>query len=89
MGNAVLWHAEIRTLTYHCRLLNIAATPIQQFIDISLDKIEASPSKTVMTLGLNLEMINHAAILSSIILIRQYKNLKPGLHKYGEIICIQ
>ncbi len=81
--NDVLWHAEIRTLAYHCHLLNIR-TKIRQFIDIPVDKVRFDLSTADLVLGLNLDKINPAAIRSSIILVRQYKNLKPGLHQYGE-----
>ncbi len=89
MEHRLLWRAEIRTLAHHCRLLNISATPMQQFIDVSLDIIDINSRKASLILGLNLKEINHAAILSSMILIRQYKNLKVGLHQYGEMIYNQ
>lgn len=83
-GNEVLWHTEIRTLAYHCRLLSIGGK-IRQFIDIPMDKVRFDLATANLVLGLNLDKINQAAIRSSIILIRQYKNLKPGVHQYGEL----
>jgi len=88
LGEAILWQAEIRTLSYHCQLHNITST-IRQFIDISEQKIESGPASAKLILGLNLPQIDRSTILSSIILVRQYKNLKPGLHQYGEIVNLQ
>jgi len=83
----VVWHAEIRTLSYQCELDNRKSGEIQQFIEIPQADIKNEAANIV--LGLNIKQINKAAILSSIILIRQYKNLRPGIHRYGEIVPIQ
>ena len=37
-----------------------------------------------VTVALNLEVINHAAIVKTIMMIRQWKGLGPGHHEWGE-----
>lgn len=81
----VIWHADIRTLKDYS--LTELAEPTtnsiiqaQPFIDITIqDNIYR------LTVALNLPVIDDAAILRTIIMIRQYKRLQPGRHYYGEI----
>lgn len=89
LAKTVLWRAEIRTLTYHCIMNKITTGNTQKFIDIPPNEIDHEQNIAKIILGLNLAYIDHSTIMSSSILIRQYKNLKPGQHKYGEIIEIQ
>lgn len=83
----ILWRAQIRTLSYQCQIDSMTTGDIQQFIDIPQAGIKDGIANIV--LGLNIDQINKAAILSSIILVRQYKNLRPGIHRYGETLSVQ
>ena len=87
LGNEVIWQAEIRTLRYHSTLNNHSGSELQQFIEIS--KVGDQSLFRQVTLGLNLDSINNAAILSSMVMLKNYKNLKNGLHQYGDFVSIQ
>ena len=90
----VTWHAHIRTLHDYC-LHELTSSRehdsntsgiihIQPFIDISIEN-----NIHRLTVALNLPVIDDAAILRTIIMIRQYKRLKPGRHQYGDIITFR
>lgn len=84
----VTWHACIRTLHDHC--LHELLTPqqsqqttniqAQAFIDVNIQN-----NIHKVTVALNLPVIDDAAILRTIIMIRQYKRLQSGRHLYGDI----
>ena len=86
LSQRVTWRADIRTLKYHCRVNDISCDAVQQFIEIPPDQVNMEADKITITLGLNRPLINHATLLAAIALIRQYKKLKPGVHRYGEIV---
>jgi hypothetical protein len=88
LNQAVTWHAHIRTLRDDC--LHVMFTPhqsqlttriqAQPFIDIKIQN-----NTHHLTVALNLPVIDDAAILRTIIMIRQYKRLQTGRHQYGDI----
>lgn len=88
MQKPVTWHAHIRTLGDYClHELYKSQQPsagnciqAQPFIDIDIhDNIHR------LTVALNIPVIDEAAILRTIIMIRQYKRLQAGRHQYGDI----
>lgn len=88
-GQTVIWHASIRTLhDYYLSLARSTQTTgtiqAKQFIDI-----EEHATTPRLCVGLNLPVIDDAAILRTIIMIRQYKRLRPGRHEYGEPAIFQ
>lgn len=85
----VMWYAHIRTLRDYCLHERSMSPPdsqqpaniqAQAFIDINIQNNIHS-----LTVALNLPVIDEAAILRTIIMIRQYKRLQPGRHQYGDI----
>ena len=85
-GARVVWHAHIQTLQKYASELrqqtpSTAALRLRQFIDI-----QQRQGRHTVQLGLNLDKIDEAAILRTIIMIRQYKRLHAGRHEYGEWI---
>lgn len=73
----VLWHAHIFTLKEYYRQQQLVSS--QAFIDVQVLGI-----KYVLTVAINLPIIDDAAIQRTIIMIRQYKRLQPGRHDYGD-----
>lgn len=83
-GRDVVWHGYIRTLhnaagspshaTYHND-----AVRIRQYIDIT-----EREDGYGLQVALNLPILDEAAILRTIIMIRKYKRLRAGRHEYGE-----
>jgi len=78
--DGVSWHCEL------CTLAHIAAETgqheLQQFLEVTPCEAEHSFDIRV---GLMLDRIDAAAIHKTIIMIRQYKNIAVGLHRYGEV----
>ena len=73
-GGAVVWDCCFMTLdsTAACR----------NFIEIE----EAGAQGVPLTVGLALACIDRSAIEKMVIMIRNYKRLRPGRHEYGEIV---
>ena len=86
---AVVWHAHIHTLRDYClHELLMSQTGIQQPASIQAQPfiyINIQNNVHSLTAALNLPAIDEAAILRTIIMIRQYKRLQPGRHQYGDI----
>lgn len=90
-NQAVVWQAHIRTLHDYClnetaisqrhATQKIIRVQAQSFIDITVHNNTHS-----LFVALNLPVIDDAAILRTIIMIRQYKRLTPGRHHYGDIV---
>jgi len=84
---------EGRTVCWHCHLVTLASVAQQsgqssqrQFIEIEsliLSTSSEIPSLNI-TVGLNLPVIDAAAIRKTSIMIRNYKRLHGGRHEYGE-----
>lgn len=69
----VTWRATIR-----CLAEDIDEQP-KQFIDIRVN----DPSRPEVTIGLPLKTINEPDVLKSIMMIRQYRNLRRGRHEFS------
>jgi len=81
-GQPVVWHAHLQTLRNYAENTSTAeSSGLRQFIQ--LDKQQ---DRYRLRIGLNLEKIDEAAILRTIIMIRQYKRLHQGRHEYGAVI---
>lgn len=82
-GEDVVWDCRFVTLREAQRQLaprSHSAPRLRNFIDIG------APGATGMSIrvGLDIEHIDHSAILKMIVMIRNYKRLKPGRHEFGE-----
>ena len=87
--SGVVWHAHIQTLQQVASKLRsqtseTTAIRLRQFIEIQQQQDHYS-----VEVGLNLDKIDKAAILRTIIMIRQYKRLHAGRHEFGEWIEFQ
>ena len=85
-GEAVVWQAHIQTLRSYAHELErqpgtVEKVRLRQFIDIQKQQYSYQ-----LIVGLNLNKIDEAAILRTIIMIRKYKRLHLGRHEYGEWI---
>lgn len=80
------------TVVWDCRFLALrearqrfaeapgaAARPMRNFIDIGAPDTTGVPIRV----GLDIERIDEPAILKMIVMIRNYKRLKPGRHEFG------
>lgn len=80
-GRDVIWNATVTTLARHNWLHAGKDRPgtHRQFIDIA-------PGDDVMrniVVGLELDTIDHAVLLKTIIMVRKYKRLHVGRHEFG------
>lgn len=86
-GQPTLWDAHLYTLAYY---VTEVAKPVRQHASIRqfihVDDVGIAGRK--IEIGLNLPAIDEAAMLKTIIMIRQYKRLAYGHHEYGETIDI-
>ena len=82
-GSEVLWNATLITLEHYCRGLPPAerALGVRQFIALA----PVQDGRGSITIALNVPRIDGPAILKTIIMIRQWKRLRPGRHEYGEL----
>jgi len=72
----VVWNACIRTVEEYSREHPVSDDP-HQFIDIKVENEVYN-----LEIALNIKQINQAVIEGTIIMIRKYKNLRPGCHEY-------
>lgn len=85
-GRAVAWNAEIVTLAaYDREQRRRAPTPSpvrtwRQFIEIGAQAEPGVP----LRVGLAVPLIDTATVLRTIIMIRNYKRLRPGRHEFGD-----
>jgi len=77
----IVWHATLQTLTHYHAGQPASAHPVERsaFLEIG----EASAGGRAIRVALDIPRIDEAAILRTIIMIRQYKRLKPGRHEFG------
>jgi len=75
----ILWHAELCSLEYVAEHYANRYNKAQQFLDVRIEN-----NRHEIRIGLALRIINHADILKSIIMVRQYKLLKSGIHWFGQ-----
>ena len=80
--SSVVWDARVMTLQHHCRSL----TPqerragVRQFLAVG----PISGGTASVTVALNLSRIDEPAVLKTMIMLRQWKRLRPGRHEYGD-----
>lgn len=86
MNIPVIWNARIHTLVYHAQQLQQEPLPsadkprtIRQFIMVG----EEQGNFRELTVGLAVNRIDEPTILKTIIMIRNYKRLRFGLHEFG------
>ncbi|MCW9024553.1 MAG: hypothetical protein OQK73_07705 [Gammaproteobacteria bacterium] len=86
-GNDVVWNLTLFTL--HEYYLNTTQTnesnDIRQFIFIELLK---SSHEVVMNIALDVPIIDKPTIIKTIMMVRNYKALHHGWHKWGPVITI-
>jgi len=71
---------EGRTVIWNCTLATLAAAGGQRnFIEVGED----TPTGRALRIGLAIPAIDTAAIRKTLIMVRQYKRLRPGLHEFG------
>lgn len=85
----VVWQAEIFTLAAYYRYTHPSQPltkniKLRQFIDID----NRSNDRPKLSVALNVHKIDKPAILKTVIMINQYRNLRPGKHEYGPEISI-
>ena len=76
----VIWNAEIQTLNSTTDANSKSG--IRQYIDIEITEAKLKMIK----IGLNVKTITSPEILKTIIMITNYKNLKQGMHEFGETV---
>lgn len=83
-GRTVIWDAELRTLAYERDQADpqSGTTPssLRQYIHI----YPADGEQVPITIALNVPLFDEPAILKTIIMIHNYKKLRPGRHEFGE-----
>ena len=81
-GREVVWNCEFVTLQSELKRLVGTDAPdsVRGFIEIG----EPGDQGVPLRVGLNLERIDYPAILKMIVMIRNYKRLRPGRHEFGE-----
>ena len=87
-GENTIWDAHLYTLAYYVEKVAELSQPDashRQFIDVG----EMSEMGRKLEIGLNLPKIDEAAILKTMIMVRQYKKLHCGRHEYGEKISVK
>lgn len=72
LGAPVHWDATLLALP-------ASGLPARRFIEVG----ETSPTGTTLTVGLDVPCIDAPTVLKTIIMIRGWKNLRPGRHEYG------
>jgi hypothetical protein len=74
-GHSVIWNARLSVLPPSPE----GAAPPRQFIEVTpRDSLNYD-----LNIGLAVSRIDTAAILKTIVMIRQYKRLRPGRHEFG------
>ncbi len=76
-GELVVWNACIRTIDDYAQHYKVADDPLQ-FIEIGVDN-----DVCFLQVGLNIPIIDKAALERTILMIRKYKRLQQGRHEYG------
>jgi len=73
----IVWDATVYSL--HARARAAAKRDPVQYIDIG----QPGPHGIRLTVGLNVEMIDEPTLLKTVIMIQNYKRLRPGRHEFG------
>lgn len=87
-GQAVAWDAEILTLLayYQQQVKNSPpgepARSVRPFIEVGAHGTHG----LALGVGLAVALIDEPTVLRTIIMIRNYKRLRPGRHEFGEAL---
>jgi hypothetical protein len=78
----IVWDASLLTLARYHSGQPAASQPVVRsaFLDIG----SAGAHGRAIRIALDIDQIDEPAILRSIIMIRNYKRLRPGRHEFGE-----
>lgn len=79
-GEPVMWDATLLTLERVYRESGRRGGELRNFIEVG----NQGPDGLRITVGLNVARIDTPTIKMAIMMIRQYKRLRPGRHEYGE-----
>jgi hypothetical protein len=74
-GRSVIWDARLSVLPPSAK----GTPPPRQFIEV----MERDSLNYDLDIGLAVSRIDTATILKTIVMIRQYKRLRPGRHEFG------
>jgi hypothetical protein len=77
-GNEVTWNARLITLDTWQKM-HPDTSIRQNFIDIG----EKTAEGIAITVGLQVECIDLPTVRKTMMMVRQYKRLRPGCHLYG------
>lgn len=75
-GKIILWNATLRAF-------DSASASAAKTVS-SIDVGEMTAAGRALTITLDIPAVDEAAILRTIIMIRQYKRLRPGHHAFGD-----
>ncbi len=81
-GESVVWEVRLMTLRHYYQTLPMAKRrpDVRQFIEVE----PVSNGTGSATIALNLPRIDEPAVLKTMVMLRQWKRLRPGRHEYGE-----
>ena len=88
-GQPVAWDAEILTLLayYQEQVKNLApgeaTRSVRPFIEVGAHGVHG----WALGVGLGVALIDEPTVLRTIIMIRNYKRLRPGRHEFGEALA--
>ncbi len=79
-GHRLTWDGHFMTLQHAWEMCQPAqAGPLQQFIEVGED----GPLGRHIQVGLAVPVMDRPSIIKTVIMLRQYKRLRPGRHDYG------
>ncbi len=81
-GRDIVWNVRLITLAHHYQTVSCSERlqGVRQFIAVG----PSANGVGSATIALNLSRIDEPAVLKTIIMVRQWKQLGPGRHEYGE-----
>lgn len=84
LGEAVQWHAVIATLQRLWREQGEDSRRgrLRPFLEVQA----RGGGRARIEIGLGVEHIDAPTILKTVIMVRQYKRLRPGRHEFGEAV---
>ena len=88
-GQPVAWDADILTLLAYYQEqvknspLGESARSVRSFIEVGVHGTHG----LALGVGLGVALIDEATVLRTIIMIRNYKRLRPGRHEFGEALA--
>lgn len=79
-GEGVTWEATVVTLAQLHTESGEAQSRLRNFLQIG----EMGAQGRKITIGLGVAAIDRPALRKTVMMVRQYKRLRPGRHEYGE-----